>query len=212
MGPGAAEDDLDPRPLLADLADRGPDPLVGVVRLAGDLLALGEDGLDVGQGDGGGAAFVALDDAGDQLVFLFHVLVVQGVALRLADLLDHHLLGGLGGDPLGDFLGGQGDAVVGSGDGPVLAVDVRRRCPPLPHSAFLAAETSAASMPWKTISLSMFFSRWIASTIRSSSLGFITGQFPLFGDMATGNESHQRRSTTEPHWRASQLLACAVFK
>ena len=32
-----------------------------MVRFAGDLLALGQDRLDVGQRDGGRAAFVALD-------------------------------------------------------------------------------------------------------------------------------------------------------
>ena len=42
------------------------------------------------------------------------VLVVQGVALGLADLLDHHLLGGLGADALDDLRGIHRHAVVGA--------------------------------------------------------------------------------------------------
>ena len=68
-------------------------------------------------------AFVALNDAGDQLPLEFLVFVVQGVAFRLADFLDHHLLGGLGADPLGHFGGVHGHAVVGAVDGAVGAVD-----------------------------------------------------------------------------------------
>ncbi len=123
LGPGTAQDDFDAGALLADVADGGADAFVGVVGLAGDLFALWEDGLGVGQGDGGGAAFVALDDAGDELILLLHVFVEERVAFRLADLLNHDLLGGLGGDPLGDLLRRQGDAVVDAGDGPILAID-----------------------------------------------------------------------------------------
>ena len=119
LGLGAAEDDLDPAARLADLVDRRPHALVGVVGFAGDLLAAGEDGLDVGQGHGGGGPLVALDHAGDQLPLEFLVFGVEGVALGLADLLDHHLLGGLGADALGHFLRRQGDAVVRAGDRPV---------------------------------------------------------------------------------------------
>ena len=43
VGMGAAEDDLDPLADLADVEDDRADPLVGVVALAGDLLAAGED-------------------------------------------------------------------------------------------------------------------------------------------------------------------------
>ena len=112
---GAAEDDLDPAARLADLVDRRPHALVGVVRFAGNLLAAGQDRLDVGQGHGGGGPFVALDHAGDQLPLEFLVFGVEGVALGLADLLDHHLLGGLGADAFGHFLRRQGHAVVRAG-------------------------------------------------------------------------------------------------
>ena len=58
---GAAEDHLHAAAGLADLVDRRPHALVGMVRFAGDLLAAGQDRLHVGQGHRGGAAFVALD-------------------------------------------------------------------------------------------------------------------------------------------------------
>ena len=69
------------------------------------------------------AAFVALDDAGDQLPLEFLVFGIEGVPLGLADLLDHHLLGGLGADAFGHFFGREGDAVMRAGDGAVLAID-----------------------------------------------------------------------------------------
>ena len=95
-----------------------------MVRLAGDLLAAGQNRLDVREGDGGRAAFVALDDAGDQLSPQLFVLGEQRVAFRLADLLDHHLLGGLGADPLGHLGGFHGHAVVGTTDRAVGPVDL----------------------------------------------------------------------------------------
>ncbi len=52
------------------------------------------------------------------------VFVVQGVALRLADLLDHHLLGGLGADAADGFFGIERLAVAGGGDRAVFAVDL----------------------------------------------------------------------------------------
>ena len=41
------------------------------------------------------------------------------------------------------------------------------------RSPVIAAETKAASIPSNTISLSMFLSRWIASTILSTSVAFM---------------------------------------
>ncbi len=109
---GAAEDDLHPAAGLLHFVDRRAHALVGMMRFAGDLFALGQYRLDVGQRDGGGAAFVALNDAGDQLPAQLFVFVVQGVPLGLANLLDHHLLGGLGADALGDFGGVHRHAIV----------------------------------------------------------------------------------------------------
>ncbi len=82
----------------------GLDALADVVRLAGDLLAAGQDGLGLAERDDGGAALEPLDGAGDELALLGRVLVEDRVALGLADLLDHHLLGRLGGDAA-DHLG-----------------------------------------------------------------------------------------------------------
>ena len=50
------------------------------------------------EGDDGRAAFEALHGAVHQVALHGRVFVEDGVALRLADLLDHHLLGALGGD------------------------------------------------------------------------------------------------------------------
>ncbi len=55
LGPGAAENDLHAAADFADFEDGGPDAFVGVVRFAGDLLAAGEDRLDVVELDGGRA-------------------------------------------------------------------------------------------------------------------------------------------------------------
>ena len=125
----------------------GPDPLVGVVALAGDLLAARQQGVGLAQVDDGGAPLEPLDGAGDQVALLVLELVEEAVALGLADLLDDHLLGGLGGDPA-ERLGVEfvvavsGDDVAG---GPVDADE----------HAFLDLEVAfggqlmAASMPSK---------------------------------------------------------------
>ena len=109
---GAAEDHLHAAARLADLVHRRPHPLVDVVRFAGDLFAAGKDGLNVWQRNGRRTAFVALDRAGDKLPARCVVLVEEVIALGLADLLDHHLLGRLRADPLVQFVGRHGDAVV----------------------------------------------------------------------------------------------------
>ena len=95
-----------------------------MVRLAGNLLAARQDGFDVGQLHGRRAAFVALDDAADHVADELGVFVVQGVALRLADLLDHHLLGGLGADAADGFFRVELAPVVGCPNRAVFAVDV----------------------------------------------------------------------------------------
>ena len=102
----AAQDDLDAVALLADVHDDGLDPVVDVVRLARDLLAAGQDGLDgaagrlavLRDGDDGRAGVHPLDGGGDQLALAGLELVEDAVGLGLADLLGHHLPGGLGGD------------------------------------------------------------------------------------------------------------------
>ena len=96
------------------------------------------------------------------------------------DLLDHHLLGLPAPIRLAISVG-RSFAVVGPTDGPVLAVDVDGDVRVF-SIVFLGVHTKAASIPSKTISLSMFLSRWIASTIRSNSLGFIDFHFPPLGE------------------------------
>ena len=99
VGVGPAEDDLDPLADLADVEDDRPDPLAGVVALAGDLLAAGQDAVGLAEVDDDRPALEPLHGAGDQLAALVLELVEEAVALGLADLLDDDLLGGLGGDP-----------------------------------------------------------------------------------------------------------------
>jgi hypothetical protein len=52
---GPAEDDLDPLADLADVEDDGADALAGVVALAGNLLAPGQEGVGLAQVDRDGA-------------------------------------------------------------------------------------------------------------------------------------------------------------
>ena len=84
--------------LLLHLEDDRLDAFADVVRFAGDLLAARQDRFGLAEADGGGAAFEASDGAVDQVALLRRVFAEDGVALCFADLLDHHLLGGLGGD------------------------------------------------------------------------------------------------------------------
>jgi hypothetical protein len=120
------EDDLHPAADLADLEDRAPDPLVGVVRLAGDLLAPRQDRLLRADLNRGGGPLEAGYHARHHLADLLLELVVDGVALGFTDLLDDHLLGRLGADPAGEFRGVERLAVVRAGDLAVLAVDLDR--------------------------------------------------------------------------------------
>ena len=70
-----------------------------LVALAVHLLGARQEGLDaLAQLHEGVARVRLLDDAGDQLAHAVLVLVVGHVPLGLADALEDHLLGGLGGD------------------------------------------------------------------------------------------------------------------
>ena len=68
-------------------------------------------------------ALEPLHRAGDQVAALVLELVEEAVPLGLADLLDDHLLGRLGGDPA-ELGGVHLDAVLGRVDRPGVAVDV----------------------------------------------------------------------------------------
>ena len=131
---GPAQDDLDPLADLADVQDDRPDPLVGVVALAGDLLAPGQDRVGLAQVDDDRPALEPLHRPGDQVAALVLELVEEAVPLGLADLLDDHLLGRLGGDPaqLGRV---HLDPVLGRFDGPGVADRCGPRSRRLPGNA-----------------------------------------------------------------------------
>ena len=96
-----------------------------VVPLAGDLLAGGKKCLNATQIHQRVPVIALLDDAVDNLAHAIDVLVVHHLALRLANTLQHHLLGGLRRDAA-EVLGRQAhwlDLL-----GPIgRPVDVRRR-------------------------------------------------------------------------------------
>ena len=95
LGPDPRQDDLYPTADLPDLEDRGPDPLVGVVALAGNLLAPGQDGLRCPQRYRSRGPFDPRHHPRHHLADLLLELVVDGISLSFTDLLDDHLLGGL---------------------------------------------------------------------------------------------------------------------
>ena len=117
-----AQDDLDPLTHLADIQDDRADPLVGVIALARDLLAPRQDRVGLAQVDDDRPALEPLHRPGHQVAALVLELVEEAVALGLADLLDDHLLGRLGGDPaqLGRI---HLDAVLGGIDRAGIGID-----------------------------------------------------------------------------------------
>jgi hypothetical protein len=95
---GAADHDLGALGGLADLDDVRLEPGAVLVALVGDLLGLGQQGLDLAQVEQGVAVVGLLDDAGDDVALAPGVLLVLHVALDLADALEDDLLGRLRGD------------------------------------------------------------------------------------------------------------------
>ena len=87
--------DLDLAGGVADVEDQAANAVAGLELLAGNLLAAGHEALDAVHLDHEGAALVARGGAGDQLALALAELLEEAVALVLAELLDHHLLGGL---------------------------------------------------------------------------------------------------------------------
>ena len=69
------------------------------IALAGNLLGRRHHRLGVAEVDRVGALLHLLDNAGDYVAFAVLVLIVDEVALGLADALDDHLLRRLRGDP-----------------------------------------------------------------------------------------------------------------
>src|SRR5215217_4882566 len=96
----ARDDDARAARRGGDLLDHGLDALGVVVALAVDLLGLRQQRLDaLAQLHERVARVRLLNDAGDQLADAVAVLLEHHVALRLADALEDHLLGGLSRDP-----------------------------------------------------------------------------------------------------------------
>ena len=91
-----------------------------VVALVPDLLGARQQRLDaLAQLDQRVAVVGLLDDPGDQLADAVLVLLEHHVPLRLADPLQDHLLGGLGGDPpevVGGDVAGRDLVLVGGHD------------------------------------------------------------------------------------------------
>ena len=75
------------------------DAVADADHLARDLLIAADDALGAAEIDDDVAELDALDDAGDDLVGAILELFILPLALGIADLLENHLLGGLGGDP-----------------------------------------------------------------------------------------------------------------
>ncbi len=83
----------------ADLEDVGLDVLADAVVLERRLLGRGEDTLDtLAHVQDHRPRLDAVDGAGDELTILVRELIEHGVALGLAQALEHDLLGGLGAD------------------------------------------------------------------------------------------------------------------
>src|SRR5919201_1772189 len=99
LGRAARDDDARTLRLRGDVRDDRLDALAVVVALVVDLLGLRQQRLHpLAQLHERVAGVGLLDDAGDQLADAVLVLLEHHVALGLADALQDHLLGGLGGD------------------------------------------------------------------------------------------------------------------
>src|SRR5213075_1309589 len=95
---GAREHDLRSLGLLVDVGDDGADALALAVALVARLLGARHGGLGAAEVDDDVAALEALDGAVHDLAHAVDVLVVDLLALGLADALVEHLLGVLGRD------------------------------------------------------------------------------------------------------------------
>ena len=122
VGMRAAQDDLDPLSHLADIQDDRADSLVGMIALAGDLLAARQDGVGLAEVDDDRPPLEPLHGPGHQVAALILEFVEEAVAFGLADLLDDDLLGRLGGDPA-QFGRIHLDAILGRVDRARIRID-----------------------------------------------------------------------------------------
>ena len=169
---------------VAHFEDQRLDALARLVLLAGDLLAAGHDALDAAEVDDHRAALEAGDRAGDDRADAVLVFFVDAAALVLADELDHDLLGRLARSGLIP----SSRSLRRSGPRDMAGQPIDRdhhfvRCP----YCLRTADTIACSMSEKTDSFSMFLSRAMLSTMRTSSefdlldLSLRCGQRPDYG-------------------------------
>ena len=91
-GVGAADDDLRPFARLAHLDDVGLEPGAVLVALIGDLLGLGQQGLDLAQVQQRVAVVRLLHDPRHDVALAARVLLVLHVALYFTDPLEDDLL------------------------------------------------------------------------------------------------------------------------
>ena len=92
------QEDLRAAGFAADRHDQRADAVADADHLARDLLVAADDALGAAEVDDDVAELDALDDAGDDFVGAVLELFILTLALGIADLLEDHLLGGLGGD------------------------------------------------------------------------------------------------------------------
>src|SRR6185312_14959711 len=98
LGMRPAEEDLRAARFAANGHDQRADAVADPDHLARDLLVAADDALGAAEIDHDVAELDALDDAGDDLVGAVLELLELALALGVADLLEDHLLRGLGGD------------------------------------------------------------------------------------------------------------------
>src|SRR5262249_6995435 len=107
-----AHDDLRALRPAADLGDVRLEPFAAAVRLRRDLLRLREEGLHLAEVEQRVAALGLLHDAGHDVALATCELLVGHLALRVAELLEDHLLRRLRADPAFEVVG-DGDLLLG---------------------------------------------------------------------------------------------------
>src|SRR5260370_29393862 len=95
---GTGQEDLRASGLTANRHDQRADAVADADHLARDLLIAADDALGSAQIDDDVAELDALDDAGDDFANAVLEFLILALALGIADLLEDHLLGGLGSD------------------------------------------------------------------------------------------------------------------
>src|SRR6185295_15035296 len=98
VGMGARQEDLRAAALAPHRHDQRADAVADADHFARDLLVAADDAFGAAEVDDDVAELDPLDHAGDDLGGAILEFLVLALALGVADLLEDHLLGGLGGD------------------------------------------------------------------------------------------------------------------